>query len=68
VPKLINDFAGHYSRPDLFSLHMNTSAPAPVVRSHAESESVDAPARESAPVQAEILPFAPSDFAAHRKS
>lgn len=27
VPKLISDFAGHYNRPDVFSLTVNTSAP-----------------------------------------
>jgi hypothetical protein len=27
IPKLINDFAGHYNRPDVFSLHVNTAPP-----------------------------------------
>jgi aliphatic nitrilase len=33
IPKLINDFAGHYNRPDVFSLHVNTAPPA-LVQQH----------------------------------
>jgi len=33
VPKLINDFAGHYNRPDVFSVRINDVAPAIVSRS-----------------------------------
>jgi nitrilase len=59
VPKLINDFAGHYSRPDLFSLHMNSAPPAPVVRSHAATEG-----REQAHRKVEPVSFPKPDFAA----
>lgn len=33
VPKLINDFAGHYNRPDVFSVRINDAAPAILSRS-----------------------------------
>ncbi|MDB5940678.1 MAG: hypothetical protein JWQ13_244 [Ramlibacter sp.] len=33
IPKLINDFAGHYNRPDVFSVHVNDSAPPMLSRS-----------------------------------
>lgn len=33
IPKLINDFAGHYKRPDVFSVHVNDSAPPMLSRS-----------------------------------
>lgn len=31
VPKLVHDFAGHYTRPDLFSLYVNRSSPTSVI-------------------------------------
>lgn len=33
IPKLINDFAGHYNRPDVFSVRINDAAPAILSRS-----------------------------------
>jgi hypothetical protein len=27
IPKLIHDFAGHYNRPDIFSVRINRNAP-----------------------------------------
>jgi aliphatic nitrilase len=37
MSKMITDYAGHYNRFDIFSLHVNTSAPAPIVQTHAEA-------------------------------
>ncbi len=33
VSKILNDFAGHYNRPDVFTLHVNDAVPAMVNRS-----------------------------------
>lgn len=42
VPKLVHDFAGHYTRPDLFSLHVNRSTPTSVIISNTSAPRCDA--------------------------
>ncbi len=32
VSKILNDFAGHYNRPDVFTLHVNDAVPAMLSR------------------------------------
>ncbi|MES2414594.1 MAG: carbon-nitrogen hydrolase family protein [Pseudomonadota bacterium] len=34
VSKILNDFAGHYNRPDVFSLHINEAVPEMIRRHH----------------------------------
>lgn len=41
VPKLVHDFAGHYNRPDLFSLQINRSKPRSVIVSDEFSHGSD---------------------------
>ncbi|MCC7167800.1 MAG: carbon-nitrogen hydrolase family protein [Rhodospirillales bacterium] len=32
VPKMIHDYAGHYNRPDIFQVHINTAVPPAITR------------------------------------
>lgn len=37
IPKIINDFAGHYNRPDIFSVTINENVPPALVRESARA-------------------------------
>ena len=52
VPKLIHDFTGHYNRFDIFSLHVNTTAPPAVAFVGADAAARAPAAGENAESQA----------------
>ena len=67
IPKLIQDFAGHYNRFDIFSVHVNPAARAIPEAALPESGAKQPDAPETDRAKADVISFPDSEPAAQHK-